>query len=91
MVKSSYDTEGRFHLIIDRTIYDLVENDLYEEVRKCIKESVEQSGIKQKILDEVAKQLLSMESKSILATLIAEIVSETIKETIKELKDNGIL
>lgn len=84
MVKSSYSADGRFHLTIDRTLAEVVEGNIFEEVRSCIKEAIAQHDIKQRIIDEVSRQLLSMESKSELAKLIAEIVSETIKETITQ-------
>lgn len=89
---SNYNVlEQKLHIIIDTGIQELSTGVILQILSESIKELIHNNGYRQRIEDELVKQLLSLETKSALSKMISEIVSETIKETIMEMKRGGLL
>lgn len=81
----------KLHLSLDRSIIDMVQDDLYSTIRQEIKKTCETDEIRQMICDEISKTLQSAEGRASVGIIIAEVVSETIKTTILQLKEQNIL
>lgn len=90
--KTSNDfASGNLNMLLEINIMELVENDLYDELRKYLKVMLQTEVFQEKITSEIEKMLAKTESKAVLTRMISEVVSETIKTTLLELKQQGVI